>query len=395
MFLRYLEAQQMVIPYDQLNWQLRNSSMHRRFPSASYASIPADVPDSRTQHQQSLIERFNGLGTTSEVTNSAPAASTCGKLAVPFHVTKRLFQAYFRCIHPIWPVLYKPLYSSLDHEQILEVLPQSLIYAILSLAVLIHESENEHPLKYDQAQQFFDEALRTLRESGKVQKSRSLAEVKPSIVNCQVYTILALQQHGIGELSQAATLCAVASSMAIDQSLHRISDTDDHVELQVKSRLWWTIYALEKMVSCEMGRPILLRAEEAETPFPSVEESDEYEFFSESPRVDSGVNNIRQNPLKLRTISAFHTSIRIAMIMESVSREIYSIAARQHIQNDREASEETRLRLWAQLREYEEAMEKSHLKLDMTGKSASVPVTVTNYIVRQFLQPACFDAEQV
>ncbi|KAH8587348.1 fungal-specific transcription factor domain-containing protein [Bisporella sp. PMI_857] len=307
----------------------------------------------------------------------------CGHIPADLsHDSNRLFQAYFRCIHPIWPLLYKPLYNSLDHQQLLEVIPRPLVYAILSLAVLIQhvDFETDHLLKHDQAQQYFDEALSALKDTEASHKSKSLVEVKSSILHCQVYTILALQQHSIGAFSQAGILCAVAVSMAIDQSLHRISDVDNHAEAQVKSRLWWTIYVLEKMLSCEMSRPTLLRAEEAETPFPSVEESDEYELYSESAHAETIVNQRRTHLRRSRTISAFHTSIGMAKIMESVSREIYSNAARQRIRQDREAGEETRLRLWAELQDYETALENSPLKLDTSGNSESIPVIVTNYV---------------
>jgi hypothetical protein len=352
--------------------------MHR-LSSSSYVSVPERSTRSQAQlsSQVSIPELSHSYG------NSRPNTTTA---SLPFPVSRRLLQAYFRCIHPIWPILYKPPYSSFDHEQLLEQLPRSLLYAILSLAVLIHEPGNDEMTKFDQAQQFFDEALRSLRDPGPSQSSQSLVEVKPSITNCQVYTILALQQHGIGALSSAGTLCAVASSMATDLSLHRKSEGNGHIEAQVKSRLWWTIYALEKMLSCEVGRPILLRAEEADTPFPSVEESDEFEFYSGSAGESALLNYKNHSSLKLRTISAFHTSIRIAMIMERVSREIYSVSARQRIRCDREAGKEMRLKLWAELQEYESAMERSPLKLDMTGSSASAPVTVTNYIVRQTTQ---------
>jgi hypothetical protein len=361
--------------------------MHRLSSSSSQAPVPSDSTRSQAQisSQGSLSEppRSSGNGRSATAVDSASLQHN-----LPPHVSRRLFQAYFRCIHPIWPILYKPLYSSLDHEQIVEVLPRALVYAISSLAVLIHETGNHelgnHELsKFDQAQQFFDEALWSLRDPGVPQSNSSLVELKPSITNCQVYTILALQQHGIGALSQAGTLCAVASSMAIDQSLHRKSDTDNHVEMQIKSRLWWTVYTLEKMLSSEMGRPILLRAEEAETPFPSVEESDEFELYSGSSAENIALDYKRHESLKLRTISAFHTSIRIAMIMEHVSRDIYSVTARQRIREDREGGKEVRLKLWRELQEYEIAMESSPLKLDMTRNSASAPVTVTNYIVRQ------------
>ena len=296
--------------------------------------------------------------------------------------SSRLFLAYFRYIHPIWPLLYKPLYDSLDHHEMLATMPRSLVFAIFSIAVLIHhvEFENEPLSKHDQAKRYFDEALSALTGS-EITPNNALAGVKPSILHCQVYTILALQQHSIGAFSQAGIFCAIASSMAIDQSLYRTNTQDNHVDAQVKSRLWWTIYVLEKMLSTEMNRPVLLRAEEADTPYPSVDESDEFELYSDGNHPGAIVEQRTRHLLKSRTMSAFHTSIKVARIMESVCREIYSMAARQRIRQDRESGENTRLRLLAELQAYEAEVEKSPLKLDRSGDVQSIPVTVTNYVV--------------
>lgn len=272
------------------------------------------------------------------------------------------------------------MYDTLNHAELMDVLPTPLINAMFSIAVPLLDSVDDiSHSKNDQAHQFFLEALRSLREYESPHGNQSILAMKPTIVHCQVLTILALQQHGIAAFSQAGMLCAVAVSMAIDLQLHTESSTDTYVEAQTKSRVWWTVYVLEKMLSCEMSRPALLRSEESDTPFPSVEESDEYEFFSGA--FQAKTNNATPHPLKLRTISAFHTSIRIAMIMEEVSRHIYSISARKKIREDREFGEQTRFRIWAQLNDYEQALESSPLRLDKSGQSPVIPVMVTNYIV--------------
>jgi len=313
----------------------------------------------------------------SEAPLTDPVQSSLSEMSSTFK--SQLFQTYFRFIHPIWPILYKPLYDTLNHAELMDVLPTPLINAMFSIAVPLLDSVDDiSHSKNDQAHQFFLEALRSLREYESPHGNQSILAMKPTIVHCQVLTILALQQHGIAAFSQAGMLCAVAVSMAIDLQLHTESSTDTYVEAQTKSRVWWTVYVLEKMLSCEMSRPALLRSEESDTPFPSVEESDEYEFFSGA--FQAKTNNATPHPLKLRTISAFHTSIRIAMIMEEVSRHIYSISARKKIREDREFGEQTRFRIWAQLNDYEQALESSPLRLDKSGQSPVIPVMVTNYI---------------
>jgi hypothetical protein len=311
-----------------------------------------------------------------------PASEPVGTV-VPDHVLSRLLQTYFRYIHPIWPLLYKPLYNSLDSTQLLDVLPRPLVGAISAIAVLLEDSQdfNPSPSKHEQAQNFFTHALMALEKQEAGRKSRSIFAAKPSILQCQVFTILALQQHSIAAYSQAGTLCGVAATMAIELQLHRKSDTDNYMDIEIKSRLWWSVYVLEKMLSCEMGRPTILRAEEADAPFPSVDESDEFEFFSGFTQAGTVSRQTKFPPSKLRTLSAFHTTIRLAMIMENISRQIYGVRARQRIRENRQIGDETRLYLWAELQEWERSMEVSPLKLDTSENLSSPPVVVTNYVV--------------
>ena len=305
-----------------------------------------------------------------------PSLSRSGNSSTEAYNYGALFRSYFRYIHPLWPVLYQPIYNTMDHAQLRETLPQALYYAILSIAVLIDDAENRAGSKQEQALQFFKKALKTLKDPTSMEDDQSLVDLKPSVTRCQVLTILALQQHSIGNFSQAGIICAIAGAMAIDLSIHRISESDSTIEVQIKSRTWWNIYVLEKMLSCEMNRPILLRAEEADMPFPSIEEPDEYDFYTSNTPVGELVGNNKQELLRLRTISAFHSSVKIAMVMEKTSRQIYGTAAQQRIRTDRQTGEEIRLQLSAELYDYEQMMENSHLKLDTSGKLASVPVYV-------------------
>jgi hypothetical protein len=264
----------------------------------------------------------------------------------------RLLQIFFRYIHPIWPILYKPMYDSLDSSQLLRAIPRALASAMLSISVLLEDSgETEHPQssKHEQAQHFFKQSLKLLSDTEDDPTSQHILETKPTILHCQTLTILALQQHGIAAFSQAGTLCGVAAAMAIDLQLHRIFAIGASIEVEIRSRLWWNIYVLEKMFFCEMSRPMILRAEEADTPFPSVDESDEFELYSGLTLQGNLPLQHNSEPLKLHTISSFHTTIRLSMIIEKISRQIYSVTARDRIRNNRLEGEETRLRLWAEL----------------------------------------------
>jgi hypothetical protein len=74
--------------------------------------------------------------------------------------------------------------------------------------------------------------------------------IRPSIESCQTLVILALQQHGLGEASNAAMLCNIAAGMAIELRLNEAGPlTADYIEIQVNSRLWWNLYVLDKVLA--------------------------------------------------------------------------------------------------------------------------------------------------
>lgn len=120
---------------------------------------------------------------------------------------------------------------------------------------------------------------------------------------------------------------------------------------------------------------MILISEETNTPFPSVTESDKYQLLHVKA---FGVH--RAGSIKTHTLSGFHSTIRIAIITEMVSRQIYSLSTRTTIRENRQA-EETRLRIWRELQEYHRMLDASPLKLDM---STSAPVTITNMVVSYY-----------
>jgi hypothetical protein len=237
-------------------------------------------------------------------------------------ISTRLFQTYFNSIHPLWPILYKPLYASLDYASPSNM-PPALVAAIYAIASCVDKSQpfaNSIVQKYPDPQDFFEEALDLLQQDGNGQGGQCILNIfTPSITACQVLAILLLQQHGLAEFSRAAMLCGLASSMAIEMRIHR-ADSTDPVQAEVRSRLWWNLYILEKMISCETGKPVLLRSEESDCRYPSVSEADEFELMSLYARSPRPSDQFRNTSIKLRTISVLHTSVRLAFILERISR---------------------------------------------------------------------------
>lgn len=300
-------------------------------------------------------------------------------LTVPATVSVRLLKDFFATIHPMWPILYKPMFDT--HDDLRQSMAPALLYAIYSIAACIQsQTPEEDSFQTPMPSKLFEAALTHLQQpaSGNPAPPHPLHLLKPSIESCQAITILALQQHGVGEASSAAILFGLAAAMATELKLHRaMGPGADMTEVQIRSRLWWNIYVLDKMMASEIKRPVILRSEETDTPFPAKTEADEFQLLS--LRV-AGQNH--STTVKTHTISGFHTTIQIVMIMEKVCRDIYSITGREAIREGIEAIEETRMRLWQELKDYNDMLDHSPLKLDLHSGIVPAPVTITNMVVR-------------
>lgn len=343
-------------------------------------------------------EPVNGSGTkrpdeSEEERLDLPSKSPKGALStISADTALQLFQSYFDCIHPVWPILYKPLYTSLDFTCPSRSIPIALVAAIFAIAACIMPStrgrdkegsaEEELQNNCPEPRLLFEEALDLIQcGPGETDTRQPINMLKPSITSCQVLTLLALQQHGLAEYSRAGVLASLAASMAIEMRLHRASKVSDSIQDEIKSRLWWNLFILEKMLSWEMGRPVIIRSEETDRPFPSASESDEFDLMYIPTRGKDLVGNNPRTAIKLKTITALHTSIKLAMIFERVARELYGVAARNTIREYPAVGEEIRIKLWLALQEWYMEMEASPLKLDLGESLQSVPASVTNYVV--------------
>ncbi|KAH7318942.1 fungal-specific transcription factor domain-containing protein [Rhexocercosporidium sp. MPI-PUGE-AT-0058] len=336
-------------------------------------------------HKPAVLSPYTVLDNQTTRMPPRPAASAVRNVSP--ELSSRLLQTYFNCLHPLWPMLYKPLYTSLDYASPADMMHPALVAAIFCIASCVDSPTQHTPnaivQKYPEPRQFLQEALDILQQGSDGNKEPQMINaLTPSITACQVLTILCLQQHGVAEYAQAAVLCSLAAAMAVDLRLHRLDESGDPIQVEVKSRLWWNLYTLDKMISSDMGKPVLLRAEETDCPYPSVSEADEFELMS--AQAGGGQRNsgqFRNTSIKLRTLSGFHSTIELSKTFERVSREIYGIEARKAIRENQVAGQAKRMELWAVFQEWESQMEASPLRLDLSNDLTSVPASVTNYVI--------------
>lgn len=328
------------------------------------------------------------LGRTASITAKGPDIPSDIDIPVTTDESSRLFNAYFECIHPVWPILYKPLYDSSEYHVLSKSLPRSVLYAIYSIAACIKPDTEDAPSSkrsYTEPSSFFEAALLSMQrgaqsnKTDQLQSYHTLQLIGPSVENCLTLTLLALQQHGYAEAANSSMLCGMACAMAIELDLHKAKRTDeDATSVQVVSRLWWNLFVLDKMIACELTKPCILRSEDCSTPFPSTSESDEYQLLQfRSP------DTISVSTTKALTISGFHDTIRVTKLMEKVARQIYSVESRKVLKSDPSAAKLIRMALWQELKDYYSSINSSSGDSDavLLRETAVPPALVTNSVV--------------
>ena len=334
-------------------------------------------------------------------TQGTHTAPTGDGLVVAGDVSRRLLNAYFSSIHPVWPIIYKPLYDSANSESLSTLLPQPVLYAIYSIAACLKlDCEGSHTStgrEVPPPSLLFEAALLSIQRNGNTgtathpTNSHPLHLLRPSVENCQALTLLALQQHGCAEPSNAFMLCSLASAMAIELDLHKAKGVDaDPTFIQITSRLWWNLFVLDKMIACELGKPVSLRSEDTNAQFPAIDESDEYQLLQFRLH-DTGLTTTT----KSHTLSGFHATIKIAKLMEKVARQIYSRQSRETMRENLQAAEQVRMRLWQELKDFDAtlAMSTGGVKMDVLGMKAIPPsLVVTTVVGPEFCSGVCWFA---
>lgn len=106
---------------------------------------------------------------------------------------------------------------------------------------------------------------------------------------------------------------------------------------ELRSRVWWCCYILDKVLAEETGRPVLLHARRSTTPLPASAEADEYELWPppsasaflpsrslNRERYEDGTKSDRYGsatvfePAQGRLLSAFQTTCKLGVIVEEI-----------------------------------------------------------------------------
>lgn len=248
---------------------------------------------------------------------SHPSVDGLGDPIVTAEESHKLFDNYWRCFHPYWPILYKAILDEIKPHEVASRLDGLLLNAIYAIG-----SSGQGSDAYEFAHGYSEEEI-SMRRSGEVfahaaERRLYATGLRPTVSAIQASFFLSVFNHGNGELSRAWTFCGIAINMAMDLGLHRwpihrLDLLENSAERETRTRTIWSLYILDKILCAEMGRSPILRVKEMDPPLLSEDVPDETECMDGDPA--------RQ----MRIASCFNAAVHIFAILEQILSEVHSL----------------------------------------------------------------------
>ncbi|KAF9055831.1 fungal-specific transcription factor domain-containing protein [Panaeolus papilionaceus] len=265
----------------------------------------------------------------------------------PQHIQEELLDVYFTNIHPVFPVIHKTrflseyrnrkqndgrtfsspalstssTYSSPRPEPSQEVTPL-LLFSIFAIAArFLNEDPPKSPdnKMWDAGCEYLDSARSILNKIFHISR--------PSTV--QSLLLLGYREFGIGSMEQGWIFIGTAIRMAFDLGLNCDSgkwrmhghELFSPEETQVRRQIWWACILTDRYGSMYMGRPIMIKDEDFETPLPNVDPLEERQQWVPTSTRD----NLPYPPVPSRAMSSFCASSRLAIIIGAIIGQIYPV----------------------------------------------------------------------
>ncbi|KAI1098969.1 fungal-specific transcription factor domain-containing protein [Jackrogersella minutella] len=189
-----------------------------------------------------------------------------------------LLHTYYGAAHIMMPILHWPtlqhqveeLYQNTTNLQRVPISWHSMFFAVLAVGSLF--SSDLYP-------------DRTLRASEYLEASRKLTDPWNNdfdLDNVRASFLISLALNELNLKSGAWNWLGTAVRSAQDLDLHlEVAGVHSRVEADMRRRVWWAIYILDRMLSMEIGRPFMIDDADCDVALP--EPFDDHFLHTEGP----------------------------------------------------------------------------------------------------------------
>ncbi|KAF9968043.1 hypothetical protein BGZ70_007055 [Mortierella alpina] len=241
----------------------------------------------------------------------------------PRDLADHLIDCYFTFIHPYMPVLHKPTFMRQYRNPDPHMRPPGVLlnamFAIASRYSTHPEIVGTDPESF--GDEYFDRAKRLIDYEYELPRQSSIQ----ALLLMVIYRFTSAKSGG-----RIWVMLGMAIRMAQDMGMHR-SSARWHLpplETELRKRLWWACYVMDRWSSCCMGRPLGIDDIDCDVDYPSVVEEDWADADGKAGSPDED-NEKHKEELSF-ALRYFVENIKLAQIVGQILQRVYSATTRSH-----------------------------------------------------------------
>lgn len=245
-----------------------------------------------------------------------------------------LITLYFTYVHHYFPIIHKASFLAAYHERSIDVPrpgnrrePMQSVTKLLLLAMFAFAARyapDEFADGGDKSRagdQFATDARRLL--------NTLYEDNRPSV--CQALLLLGIREFGIGAAAQGWLWIGMGCRIAIDLGMNRDADKwkDGQgndiftpVEKQIRRQIWWACCIADKCSAVWLGRPVMYKKGDFDTPPPDLDLNEDQELWKPYPRDSLGPNFV---PMAGHIMTCFRAQCKLSFIMSEIMSKVYPV----------------------------------------------------------------------
>ncbi|KAG0365251.1 fungal-specific transcription factor domain-containing protein [Gamsiella multidivaricata] len=279
---------------------------------SGYLLVPIKVRD----HQEWLTER-----------ESAVANLASEMPLPPRDLAEHLIKCYWTYVHPHIPIVHKSTFmKQYQNPDPGKRPPIVLLTAMFSIASRFSDHPEIIGHGHDPegfGDEYFDRAKRLVDLEYELPRQSSIQ----ALLLMTAYRFTSAKSGG-----RVWVMLGMATRMAQDMGMHRNSARWHlpPLETEIRKRLWWALYQMDRWVSASMGRPMSIDDNDCDVDFPSALEEDWAELEGGSPATTTLDNGERPKEETSFSLDYFVEMIKLSQILGQVLKRIYGATTRNH-----------------------------------------------------------------
>lgn len=183
----------------------------------------------------------------------------------PRQTTEHLLRSYYAAVHTMFPIIHWPslqrlvedIYGSNDMSQISQPAVASF-FAVLTAGALFSSGTDMD--RFYKPSEFVEEAMKQIDPWNN----------EPSLDAARACLLVAICLNEMNLKSSAWVWTGIAIRVGQDLGLYLESGAWSVVEGEIRKRLWWTMYIMDRSLALELGRPVTINDDDCDIALPAA-----------------------------------------------------------------------------------------------------------------------------